>query len=166
MGLHRIFSTTTVIVGLFISVDYGLCDEFVCRGYDRQQVADDAGSWSWKTHSIWTGLYIFSLTLFAAFFTLLDRYTAPEYDMPSNIMSTSFLNTISRSVTATTSNAEADAQEHGGRLTCNNEFPNRKSAVHFALWIHIFVWVLVLLTFWIDFIPGIGKVIIIIIIII
>lgn len=81
MGLHRIFSTTTVIVGLFVAIDYGLCDEFVCRGYDRKQIIDDTGPWSWKVHSIWTGLYIFGLTMFAAFFTLLDRQVLPENDI-------------------------------------------------------------------------------------
>lgn len=81
MGLHRIFSTTAVIVGLFVAIDYGLCDEFVCRGYDRKQAFDDSGPWSWKVHSIWTGIYISGLTSFAAYFTLLDRHVMPENDM-------------------------------------------------------------------------------------
>lgn len=79
MGLHRIFSTTIVIVGLFICVDYGLCDEFVCRGYDRVKLSDDTGSWSWQVHSIWTQAYILSLILIAAFYTLLDRCVVPSY---------------------------------------------------------------------------------------
>lgn len=83
MGLHRIFSATTVIVGLFITVDYGLCDEFVCRGYERQKVSDDAGLWPWKTHTTWTALYMLSLVLFSAFYTVLDRYVAPEYETVS-----------------------------------------------------------------------------------
>ncbi|CAG9771878.1 unnamed protein product [Ceutorhynchus assimilis] len=154
MGLHRIFSTTTVIVGLFIAVDYGLCDEFVCRGFDRIKLADDAGPWSWRTHSIWTALYILSLILFAALFTLLDRHLAPEYEvMPTNIISPSFLNTISRQITASTSNEEPECQDNEPF----NEAPMQKSAVHFAFWLHIFVWVLIMFTFWIDFIPGIGK---------
>lgn len=74
MGLQRIFSTTTIIVGLFISVDYGLCDEFKCRGFEREHHSDDAGDWNWQTHSIWTTIYIFGLALFAFYFTALDRF--------------------------------------------------------------------------------------------
>ncbi|XP_066143297.1 uncharacterized protein [Euwallacea fornicatus] len=155
MGLRRIFSTTTVIVGLFIAVDYGLCDEFVCRGYDRQTISDDSGNETWRTHSIWTGLYILSLILFAAFYTLLDRHVAPEYEtMPSNIISPSFLNTISSSVNGTTSNDETDVDAERRILT---ETCSRKSSVHFALWIHIFVLIIMAITFWIDLIPGVGK---------
>lgn len=77
MGLQRIFSTTTIIVGLFISVDYGLCDEFRCRGNERERRSDDAGVWTWQTHSIWAAVYIAGLFLFATFFTLLDRFLVP-----------------------------------------------------------------------------------------
>ncbi|GJQ67302.1 hypothetical protein Trydic_g8202 [Trypoxylus dichotomus] len=77
MGLQRIFSTTTIIVGLFISVDYGLCDEFRCRGNEREHRSDDAGAWTWQTHSIWAAVYITGLFLFATFFTLLDRFLVP-----------------------------------------------------------------------------------------
>ncbi|KAL1490387.1 hypothetical protein ABEB36_013094 [Hypothenemus hampei] len=163
MGLHRIFSTTTVIVGLFIAVDYGLCDEFVCRGYDRQQIVDDAGPWSWKIHSIWTGLYIFSLILFASLYTLLDRYVAPNYDqmMPcASFLSPTFLNTISRSVVneGTSTNAiEDESQENNDRRDTSNGVPMQKSPVSFAFWIHFFVLLWAILTFWIDFLHGFGK---------
>lgn len=73
MGLQRIFSTTTIIVGLFISVDYGLCDEFKCRGFEREHRSDDTGEWSWQAHSIWTTIYICGLALFSFCFTVLDR---------------------------------------------------------------------------------------------
>lgn len=74
MGLQRIFSSTTIIVGLFIAVDYGLCDEFRCRGVERGKAADDAGLWNWQTHAIWTTVYIAGLALFAAYFALLDLH--------------------------------------------------------------------------------------------
>lgn len=74
MGLQRIFSATTIIVGLFIAVDYGLCDEFRCRGYERVHVSDDTGNWPWKTHSTWIIVYVFGLALFSGFYTLLERY--------------------------------------------------------------------------------------------
>ncbi|KAF7281340.1 hypothetical protein GWI33_004826 [Rhynchophorus ferrugineus] len=157
MGLHRIFSTTTVIVGLFVAIDYGLCDEFVCRGYDRKQIIDDAGPWSWKVHSIWTGLYIFGLTMFAAFFTLLDRHVLPENEIMSHtLISNSFVNTISRSVTASTSNLiPTQGSETNDQPV--SQLPKCKSALIYSLWIHLSMFSLVLLTFWIDFIPGIGK---------
>lgn len=74
MGLQRIFSATTIIVGLFISVDYGLCDEFRCRGYERERISDDYGLWGWQTHAVWTAVYIAGLALFAGFYTMLERF--------------------------------------------------------------------------------------------
>lgn len=77
MGLQRIFSTTIIIVGLFISLDYGLCDEFKCRGYEREHRSDDAGPWKWPINSMWAGIYIFGIALFAGFFSILERYIVP-----------------------------------------------------------------------------------------
>lgn len=79
MGLQRIFSCTTIIVGLFISVDYGLCDEFRCRGYERETRAEDAGDWTSKTHIIWSGVYILGLAFYAAYFTIMERCLVPRY---------------------------------------------------------------------------------------
>lgn len=83
MGLQRIFSTTTIIVGLFIAVDYGLCDEFRCRGFEREKIADDIGPWTWQIHAIWTTIYIAGLALFAAYFALLDRHVLSNNDLVS-----------------------------------------------------------------------------------
>lgn len=77
MGLQKIFSSTTIIVGLFISVDYGLCDEFRCRGAERETKADDTGGWSWQTHATWATIYICGLSLFSAHYTFLERYLVP-----------------------------------------------------------------------------------------
>ena len=74
MSLQRIFSSTTIIVGLFISVDYGLCDEFRCRGRDVS--AHVRGSWGVK--AIWTFVYVGSLAAFAMFFTLLEGHYTTE----------------------------------------------------------------------------------------
>lgn len=81
MGLQRIFSATTIIVGLFIAVDYGLCDEFRCRGFEREKVSDDVGPWNWQTHAFWTTMYIAGLALFAAYFSLLDRHVLSNNEM-------------------------------------------------------------------------------------
>lgn len=80
MGLQRIFSATTIIVGLFIAVDYGLCDEFQCRGTERKHLS----KWDWKTHAIWTSIYICGLAIFAAFYTLLERFLLTECDKVRN----------------------------------------------------------------------------------
>jgi hypothetical protein len=74
MGLRKIFCTTAIIVGLFISVDYGLCDEFRCRGSDRERPSDDAGDWSWQSHFVWTFLYIAGLALWSLDYTLLEGH--------------------------------------------------------------------------------------------
>lgn len=88
MGLQRIFSATTVVVGLFISVDYGLCDEFRCRGTDlTDQIvlstfADIAGNNNddpnaipgWKGRVMWTLLYILGIAFWSLHIALLEAY--------------------------------------------------------------------------------------------
>jgi hypothetical protein len=74
MSLQKIFSSTTIIVGLCISVDYGLCDEFRCRGYEREQRSDDAGVWNWQSHFVWTFMYIVGLALWSLNYTLLEGH--------------------------------------------------------------------------------------------
>lgn len=86
MGLQRIFSSTTIIVGLFIAVDYGLCDEFRCRGYEREKLEDDTGNWNWQTHVVWTTVYIIGLAMFAAYFSLLDRYIVTNSELVSFLL--------------------------------------------------------------------------------
>ncbi|KAG8222468.1 hypothetical protein J437_LFUL002203 [Ladona fulva] len=81
MGLQKIFCATTIIVGLFISVDYQLCDEFRCHGNSRESQNEDAGRWSWRTHAFWTLAYIASLAVWTLNFTLLEGevYRSNEY---------------------------------------------------------------------------------------
>ncbi|RZC43233.1 hypothetical protein BDFB_008418, partial [Asbolus verrucosus] len=90
MGLQRIFSVTIIIIGLFVAVDYGLCDEFKCRGYERQRISDDTGEWSLQIHAIWTSVYIGGLALFAAYVTLLERNLLTGKEMDSS--ASTFLN--------------------------------------------------------------------------
>lgn len=77
MSLQRIFSSTTIIVGLFISVDYGLCDQFRCRG---QEVSGHTTTMrgSWGVKAIWTFVYVGALAAFAMFFTLLEAHYTTE----------------------------------------------------------------------------------------
>lgn len=74
MSLQRIFSSTTIIVGLFISVDYGLCDEFRCRGREVSSHTTAAVRGSWGARAVWTFVYVGSLAAFAMFFTMLERH--------------------------------------------------------------------------------------------
>lgn len=71
MGLQKIFSATTAVVGLFISVDYGLCDEFRCRGIDVPSSTDETVI-GWQGRAVWTIVYIAGLALWTLHLTLLE----------------------------------------------------------------------------------------------
>lgn len=79
MGLQRIFSATTTVVGLFIAVDYGLCDEFRCRGTDLtdqfylNSLNPVAGtSNEWRSRAIWAILYLVGIALWSLHVALLE----------------------------------------------------------------------------------------------
>lgn len=79
MGLQRIFSATTTVVGLFIAVDYGLCDEFRCRGTDltdqffQNSLNPVAGTpTEWRSRAIWAILYIVGIALWSLHVALLE----------------------------------------------------------------------------------------------
>lgn len=81
MGLQRIFSATTAVVGLFISVDYELCDEFRCRGTDLAGKffqnslnvnATVPSSTDWRNGVIWALLYIGGIALWSLHVALLE----------------------------------------------------------------------------------------------
>lgn len=75
MGLQRIFSATTAVVGLFVSMDYGLCDEFRCRGTDltdKNSSVVDPFSSEWKRDISGALLYIASIALWALHLSLLE----------------------------------------------------------------------------------------------
>ncbi|XP_023023825.2 uncharacterized protein isoform X2 [Leptinotarsa decemlineata] len=159
MGLQRIFSTTTIIVGLFIAVDYGLCDEFRCRGYERERVSEDAGPWNWQTHAIWTTVYIAGLALFAAYFSLLDRYILTNIEMGYNniVIPSTFLSTVSRSVSFPNTNATSTPRFVGNGPSESSTCSKKCCVIHLAMWMHIIGLIFILLMFWTDLIPEIGK---------
>lgn len=72
MGLQKVFCATTIVIGLFVSVDYALCDEFHCRGYEREKVEDDSGHWNRATHFLWGVAYILGLGAWCFHFSLLE----------------------------------------------------------------------------------------------
>lgn len=159
MGLQRIFSATTIIVGLFIAVDYGLCDEFRCRGYERERYADDGGKWSWKTHAFWTAAYILGLALFAAYFTLLDRYILADDEMEIHMVNapSSFLSTVSRAVSFPNSNFESNDASSFSRKPELVYLTRKYSIMHLLMWMHVFGFIFIILLFWTEFFPEIGK---------
>nr|CAI5838836.1 unnamed protein product [Callosobruchus analis] len=159
MGLQRIFSATTIIVGLFISIDYGLCDEFRCRGYEREKIIDDSGGWSWHTHVAWTAVYVAGLALFAAYFSLLDLYVLDggEMDCHQINIPSSFLSTVSRSVSFPNSTQAASSHFNTSSSTDHSHLTKKHSVVHLAMWLHIFGLVIILALFWTDLTPTIGK---------
>lgn len=77
MRLQSIFSVATMIIGLFISIDYSLCNRFRCRGMDIINPTDNSGGWSSKTHTLWTIIYIIGLALFSGFYVVLERILVP-----------------------------------------------------------------------------------------
>lgn len=157
MGLQRIFSATTIIVGLFIAVDYGLCDEFRCRGYERVRVSDDTGNWPWKTHTTWIVVYVVGLALFSGFYTLLERYLliTETNDTPPSNNTPSLLTTISRTVAFPIVDNGVNIFTNNGQS--NNERNSKISAVHISLLIHVLGWIMIVSMFWTDIIPSIGK---------
>lgn len=159
MGLQRIFSSTTIIVGLFISVDYGLCDEFRCRGMEREHKADDAGPWSWQTHATWAAVYICGLSIFSAHYTLLERYLIPtQSSLVYTSISTSLLSTISKLVSNRDSSVSGQSVSTSSHPLITNQAPIKNySALHLSLWLHIICWVLSVLLVWTDIIPSLGK---------
>lgn len=87
MGLQRLFSATISIVGLFISVDYGLCDEFRCRGHNITVITSSSSSSlishslsnvsksiEWQGHAFWTFIYLAGIALWTLHLSLLEGY--------------------------------------------------------------------------------------------
>lgn len=72
MGLQKIFSATTAIVGLFISVDYGLCDEFRCYGNDMSDTVAKSQNVGWQGNAFWTLVYVTGITLWTLHLSLLE----------------------------------------------------------------------------------------------
>lgn len=81
MGLQKIFSATTSVVGLFISVDYGLCDAFRCRGIEAQPSSTAAPVTGWQSRAVWTIVYIAALALWTLHLSLLEGDVVSTYEV-------------------------------------------------------------------------------------
>ncbi|XP_012270816.1 uncharacterized protein LOC105694572 isoform X2 [Orussus abietinus] len=165
MSLQRIFSSTTIIVGLFISVDYGLCDEFRCRG---REVSGHAASLmgSWGIRAVWTFVYVGALAAFAMFFTVLERHytTGPNVCQLLTTQNNSFLYTVSRLVSSRDIRRRGSEEEGGRLLHVTDPDPTIKPKnfpkppiLKTLLYVHAIAFVVVLAFSWLDTLPGIGR---------
>nr|XP_012135690.1 PREDICTED: uncharacterized protein LOC100879956 [Megachile rotundata]XP_012135691.1 PREDICTED: uncharacterized protein LOC100879956 [Megachile rotundata]XP_012135692.1 PREDICTED: uncharacterized protein LOC100879956 [Megachile rotundata]XP_012135693.1 PREDICTED: uncharacterized protein LOC100879956 [Megachile rotundata]XP_012135694.1 PREDICTED: uncharacterized protein LOC100879956 [Megachile rotundata]XP_012135695.1 PREDICTED: uncharacterized protein LOC100879956 [Megachile rotundata]XP_01 len=166
MSLQRIFSSTTIIVGLFISVDYGLCDEFRCRG---REVSPHTASVreSWGVRAVWTFVYVGALAAFAMFFTLLEGHYTTEQQNMCHVMANqqnSFLYTVSRLVSSRDIRRRGSEEEGGRLLHVTDPDPTIKPK-HFPkppiletlFYIHLIAFFAILTMCWLDTLPGIGR---------
>ncbi|XP_011306437.1 uncharacterized protein [Fopius arisanus] len=166
MSLQRIFSSTTIIVGLFISVDYGLCDEFRCRGREVSgHTVKMRGPWG--ARAIWTLVYVAALALFAMFFTLLElHFTTGQQNICrlSTTQQNSFLYTVSRLVSSRDIRRRG-SEEEGGRLlhvtdpdpTIKQKHFPKPPVLNSLLQIHALALLVIIGFSWIDTLPGIGR---------
>lgn len=168
MGLRKLFAAATAIVGLFISVDYGLCDRFRCRGVDVPTTTPV--SVGWQGRSVWTIVYIVGVALWTLQFSLLegDIVTSSAVSLEYNhfrvwvtlkryffqrVNTTprmNLLTTVSRIV----SNATAKLPNQPSPKA---SIP-KPNALHVALWIHGLALLVTIPFGWIDVIPGSGSV--------
>ena len=166
MSLQRIFSSTTIIVGLFISVDYGLCDEFRCRGREVSAHAALARG-TWGVRAVWTFVYVGALAAFAMFFTLLEGHYTTEQQNMCQIMANqqnSFLYTVSRLVSSRDIRRRGSDEEGGRLLHVTDPDPTIKPKhipkppiLETLFYIHAIAFFAILTMCWIDTLPGIGR---------
>ncbi|XP_066600836.1 uncharacterized protein [Prorops nasuta] len=166
MSLQRIFSSTTIIVGLFISVDYGLCDEFRCRGREvSAHTASMRGAWGIR--AVWTFVYVGALAAFAMFFTMLERhYTSGQQNMVQLLttQNNAFLYTVSRLVSSRDIRRRGSEEEGGRLLHVTDPDPTIKPktfpkppVIQTLFFIHIIAFFAILTLCWVDTLPGIGR---------
>ncbi|XP_026464599.1 uncharacterized protein LOC113367185 [Ctenocephalides felis] len=178
MGLQRIFSATTSVVGLFIAVDYGLCDEYRCRGFELSTETDfpvseidtdEDGTDTWRQRLIWTLVYVIGLALWTLHITFLESHIIQKtmnlpIDKPEP---PTLLSTVSRlvshsdpllpnspsqrEVTSTTSMMGANCCGGSGAKRQTRE-------LHMLAWIHLVGLIIVLFGNWIDMLPSEDKV--------
>ncbi|XP_015601302.1 uncharacterized protein LOC107270636 isoform X2 [Cephus cinctus] len=165
MSLQRIFSTTTIIVGLFISVDYGLCDEFRCRGREvSAHTASMRGSWG--TRAVWTFIYVGALAAFAMVFTMLESHYATGQNVCQLLttQNNSFLYTVSRLVSSRDIRRRGSEEEGGRLLHVTDPDPSIKPKTYpkppimrTLFHMHVITFLVILAFSWLDILPGIGR---------
>ncbi|GAB0094977.1 uncharacterized protein DMENIID0001_103030 [Sergentomyia squamirostris] len=158
MGLQRIFSATTAVVGLFISVDYGLCDEFRCRGSDLTITSpgdEAATSVGWQGRAVWTLFYVISIFVWSFHVVLVEgcMVSVPK-NGKSNITSatpTHLLRTVSRIV----ANSEPLLTPTPIKKPTSRQ---KVHPLHLIVWIHVLSFVFIVAFGWIDIFPASGRI--------
>lgn len=138
MGLQKIFSATTSVIGLFISVDYGLCDEFHCHG-NVISFKDKLSHTGWQGRAFWALIYTIGISLWSLHIALLEGCFVESDE--THTRKANILKTISKFVSS-----------HDDKQKILNEIPSSKSQdseistssrknihpLHVAMWVHIF----------------------------
>ncbi|XP_032667239.1 uncharacterized protein LOC116842314 isoform X1 [Odontomachus brunneus] len=167
MSLQRIFSSTTIIVGLFISVDYGLCDEFRCRGREVSSHTTATMKGPWGIRVLWTFVYVGGLAAFAMFFTMLERHYTTAQQNVCQMLTTqhnSFLYTVSRLVSSRDIRRRGSEEEGGRLLHVTDPDPTIKPknypkppVLRTLFYIHVIAFFAILAVCWLDTVPGFGR---------
>lgn len=179
MGLQRLFSATTAIVGLFISVDYGLCDEFRCRGHNTTLPAitnnvvggkseNDSQASGWQGRAVWTLVYIAGIALWTLHLSLLEGHVLTSIIVSKSVFRYKKYILISIFVQQCPPNKNnCDLLSTVSRIVSSSEPTkqeppkikrNKPKLLHIAFWIHAISWVVTVFLGWIDIIPGQGSV--------
>ncbi|KAJ6634875.1 hypothetical protein Bhyg_13456 [Pseudolycoriella hygida] len=149
MGLQKIFSATTAVVGLFISVDYGLCDGYRCRGIDVG--TNNIQPTGWQGHAFWSILYVIGLALWTLHLSLLEGEIVQFNEKINAVPPTNLLTTVSRIV----SNIEISSTYKPDQVKPDKRKPK---ALHLTMWIHIFSLFVAIVLGWIDLLPESGPI--------
>lgn len=67
MSLERTFCTITIIIGVFVTVDFGICDRFRCNG--NHQSTSDVTS---RLHFLYVVIYILAHGVWVLHFTYFE----------------------------------------------------------------------------------------------
>ncbi|XP_055912709.1 uncharacterized protein LOC129946522 [Eupeodes corollae] len=156
MGLQKIFSATTSVIGLFISVDYGLCDEFHCHG-NVISFKEKMSHTGWQGRAFWALIYTMGISLWSLHIALLEGCFVDSSETRSK--QTTFLKTISKFVSSHDDqkmlNDTTPSNEHDldvGKSKNNNLHP-----MHLAMWVHIFGTIFALFFGFVDVFPITGT---------
>lgn len=153
---RKLFCIAGAIIGLFICIDFQIWDEFRCHGQNLAN-GPDCRTWSTDEHAVWTVVYLSGLGLLAFFYTCLERELRGKRQPEMTVA------TIPLSPCATTS-VVIDSPTNPGKPLLSLEplflSPRTISAVQIAaltVWIQTVVVISVILLFWTDLFPAIGK---------
>ncbi|XP_055842320.1 uncharacterized protein LOC129909273 [Episyrphus balteatus] len=155
MGLQKIFSATTSVIGLFISVDYGLCDEFHCHG-NVISFKEKMSHTGWQGRAFWALIYTFGISLWSLHIALLEGCFVDSNE--TNSKQTNFLKTISKFVSSHDDQQKIlnDALSRDNDLETSTSKKNMHP-MHVAMWVHIFGTIFALFFGYVDVFPITGT---------